>query len=89
MVVAPGGTLTERVSDGSATGALKQCHCSVLVLQERGGDLFGDFGDNAMAQSKHAIAMLTLAGHASGASVVLLGTYNSVMTQQILHRSGR
>ena len=77
MVVAPGGTLTERVADGSATHALKQCRCTALILQERGGDLFGDFGNDALAQSKHAIAVLTKAGHASGASVVLLGTYNS------------
>jgi hypothetical protein len=77
MVVAPGGTLAERVADGSVTRALKQCRCTALVLQERGGDLFGSFGADAMAQSKHAIAALTEAGRASGASIVLLGTYNS------------
>jgi hypothetical protein len=77
MVVSPGGTLTERVADGSAAHALQQCRCTALVLQERGGDLFGDFGDDAMVQSKQAIATLTKAGHANGASVVLLGTYNA------------
>ncbi len=78
MVVAPGGTLTQRVADGSASHALQQCRCTTLVLQERGGDLFGGFGADAMAQSKHAIAALANAGHAGGASVLLLGSYNSL-----------
>jgi hypothetical protein len=77
MVVSPGGTLSERVADGSAARALQQCDCTSLVLQERGGDLFDGFGHAAMLQSKQAIASLSHAGRAHGANVVLLGTYNS------------
>lgn len=77
MVVSPGGRLSERVADGSVGPALRQCDCSILIMQERGGDLFGGFGDDAMAASKHALARLTDTGRGAGASVVLLGTYNS------------
>lgn len=77
MVVKPGGTLSERVADGSAARALQRCHCDVLVLQERGGDLFGGFGPDAEANSKRAIRNLAESGRAKGARVVLLGTYNS------------
>lgn len=77
MTVSPGGTLSERVTDQSAVDALRQCRCDTLILQERGGDLFGLFGDDAVNQSKRAIAILTQAGHANGAKTILLGTYNS------------
>lgn len=77
MIVKPGGTLSERVAEGTVPHALEQCGCSVLVLQERGGDLFGGFGDEALAQSKQAIMTLARNGREKGASVVLLGTYNS------------
>lgn len=77
MVVSPGGTLSERVVDGSAARALQKCGCTTLVLQERGGDLFGVFGHDAMVQSKQAVVTLAGIGRAKGASIVLLGTYNS------------
>lgn len=77
MIVSPGGTLSERVADGSVPRALRKRGCAMLVLQERGGDLFGDFGHDALVKSKQAIMTLAGIGHASGASVVLLGTYNS------------
>jgi hypothetical protein len=77
MVVSPGGTLAERVADGSAAHSLQKCGCTALILQERGGDLFGAFGNAAMAQSKQAIRTLAKVGRAEGARVVLLGTYNS------------
>lgn len=77
MIVQPGGTLSERVADGNVPRALEQCGCRVLVLQERGGDLFGGFGDEARAQSKRAVTALARSGRERGASVVLLGTYNS------------
>lgn len=77
MLVAPGATLSERVADGSAVRALQKCGCNVLVLQERGGDLFGLFGKDALARSKRAVATLAADGRAKRATVVLLGTYNS------------
>ena len=77
MVVGPGGTLAERVAGGTVPRALQKCNCSVLVLQERGGDLFGGFGRDALARSKRAVIDLARTGRQSGARVVLLGTYNS------------
>lgn len=77
MVVSPGGTLSERLDDGSAARGLSRCDCSTMILQERGGDLFGLFGHKAMAQSKKAIKSLARMGQAGGADVVLLGSYNS------------
>jgi hypothetical protein len=77
MIVSPGATLSERVADGSAARALWKCDCTILVLQERGGDLFGAFGHDALVQSKQAIKTLAAVGRAKGAGVVLLGTYNS------------
>lgn len=77
MVVSPGGTLAERVADGSATRSLQMCDCTTMILQERGGDLFGAFGNDALAQSKHAILTLAKIGRTKGAHVALLGTYNS------------
>lgn len=76
MVVSPGGTLSERVADGSAVGALRKCHCNVLILQERGGDLFGSFGNTAERDSRRAITKLATIGDAARATVILLGTYN-------------
>lgn len=83
MLVNPGGTLAERVADGSAASALKQCACTVMILQERGGDLFDGFGQRALVQSKQAIATLAKDGRARDAKVILLGTYNS---QSISHK---
>ena len=77
MIVSPGGTLAERVTDGSVAPSLQKCGCTALVLQERGGDLFGAFGDDALVKSKQAISTLAEIGQAQGASVVLLGTTNS------------
>lgn len=78
MVVSPGGTLSERMADGSVARGLRKCHCSTMILQERGGDLFDLFGHKALAQSRQAIKSLARMGHADGATVVLLGTYNSL-----------
>lgn len=77
MIVEPGGTLSQRVADGTVPRALRQCGCRILVLQERGGDLFGSFGPDALAQSKRAVTALAQTGRERGARVVLLGTYNS------------
>jgi len=77
MVVSPGGTLSERVADGSAARGLRKCRCSTMIIQERGGDLFGLFGHKALVQSRQAIRTLVGMGRADGANVMLLGTYNS------------
>ena len=77
MIVSPGGTLAERVVDESVAPALQKCGCTTLILQERGGDLFGGFGADALIKSKQAIRTLAEIGRAKGASVVLLGTNNS------------
>lgn len=83
MLVAPGATLSERVADGSAANALRRCGCKLLVLQERGGDLMGSFGHDALVQSRRAIRTLAKLAQQQGARVVLLGTYNS---QDVSHR---
>ncbi len=48
-----------------------------MILQERGGDLFGAFGDDALIKSKQAITALVKMGRQKGTIVALLGTYNS------------
>lgn len=84
MVVSPGGTLTERVADGSAAAGLGHCRCSTMIIQERGGDLIDSFGQTADAQSRQAIASLAKLGKARGVRVVMLGTYNSRRVAHVL-----
>lgn len=77
MLVSPGGTLAERLEDGSAAKALEACRCTIMVLQERGGDLFGAFGRDATMRSVGAVMSLAQRGRAERARVFLMGTYNS------------
>jgi hypothetical protein len=67
LVVGPGATLSEREEDGSVPRALRQCDCTILILQERGGDLFGSFGPEALTQSNQAVMGLARAGQERGA----------------------
>ena len=75
MIVRGGATLTQRVADGSVAHALAKHRYSILVLQERGGDLTCSFGPDSCAQSRRAIKTLAALGHQHGVTVVLLGTY--------------
>lgn len=77
MIVKPGATLSERVADGSVAKALEQHEYSVLVLQERGGDLICGLGPETCVESRLAIHTLAELGRRHGATVVLLGTYQT------------
>lgn len=75
MIVEGGATLTQRVNDGSIGRALAGKRYSVLVLQERGGDLICSFGPNSCSESRKAIKALVTLAKKSGARTYLLGTY--------------
>ena len=75
MIVKPGGTLRERVADGSVARALAGRRYAWLVIQERGGDLVCAFGPDSCVQSRQAIGDLARMAVAKGTKVVLLGTY--------------
>ncbi len=77
MIVRGGATLSQRVVDGSVVRAFAEQKYSVLVLQERGGDLIGAFGPESCIESRQAIRTLSALGRANGAAVYLLGTYQS------------
>lgn len=77
MIVQGGATLTQRVSDGSVARALEQKKYSVLVLQERGGDLMCSFGPDSCIESRNAVHTLAGLAKAKGITVVLLGTYQA------------
>ena len=49
MLVEGGATLADRVQDASGAAHLVADHYDYLVLQERGGDLIGGFGEGGQA----------------------------------------
>lgn len=75
MIVEGGATLTQRVNDGSVGRALAGKRYSVIVLQERGGDLICSFGPESCSESRKAIKALVALARKSGARTCLLGTY--------------
>lgn len=77
MIVKGGATLAQRLDDGSVARALKENTYSVLVLQERGGDLTCSFGPESCIDSRRAVQALAALGKSKGAKVLLLGTYQS------------
>jgi len=77
MIVKGGATLSQRVADGAVARAFAEHKYSALILQERGGDLICSFGPKSCTESQQAIQTLSSMGHENGASVVLLGTYQS------------
>lgn len=77
MIVQGGATLAQRLDDGSVAKALATNRYSAVVLQERGGDLIGAFGDDAGVKSRHAIRMLAELAKDHGAEVLLLGSYQA------------
>ena len=78
MLVQGGATLEQRVADGSVRRALADYRPTVLVLQERGGDLMCLPDEHACTSSRQAIRTLAQAGRAAGAQVLLLGSYQSL-----------
>lgn len=86
MIVTGGATLAQRVADGSVARALGERKYTALVLQERGGDLMCSFGPDSCLRSRQAIKALTALAEQSGASVVLLGSYQAhpVASQRLI-----
>jgi len=78
MIVEGGATLSQRVKDGSVARALSGRHYSVMILQERGGDLLCSFGPKSCTESRQAIKDLATLARSNGAKVALLGTYQSI-----------
>jgi hypothetical protein len=78
MIVAPGATLTDWAKSGLVTSALSAGQYSFVILQERGGDLMGSFGPQAMTRSRRSLAALVSEIRRRGATPILLGTYQSL-----------
>lgn len=76
MIVEGGATLAQRVADGSVARALDKRKYTALVLQERGGDLVGAFGPDALIQSRKAIETLAALAKEKGVQAMLLGSYH-------------
>jgi hypothetical protein len=77
MIVQGGATLAQRLDDGSVAKALVSNRYSAVVLQERGGDLIGAFGEGAGPRSRDAIRALAELAKDHGAEVLLLGSYQA------------
>lgn len=75
MIVQGGATLADRLNDGMVASALKTHKYDVLVLQERGGELMGAFGDDAQNQSQAALKSYAALAQQAGVKVFLLGSY--------------
>lgn len=74
MIVEGGATLSQRVADHTVAQALGRSQYTVLVLQERGGDLTCAFGPKSCVDSRNAIGVLSRMARSKGARVLLLGT---------------
>lgn len=77
MIVSGGATLSQRVADGSVREALSGGGYSMLVLQERGGDLACFFGQDSCMESRKALDELAGLARENGVEAVLLGTYQA------------
>lgn len=77
MIVEGGATLEQRLGDGSVARALAANRYAAVVLQERGGDLFGGFGPDARLRSRQAIRALAQLARDHGAETLLLGSYQT------------
>ena len=75
MIARGGATLVERLNDGSVERALADGDYTVLVLQERGGDLMCSSGPDSCRDSRWAIGVFADLAREQGVKVVLMGTY--------------
>ncbi len=75
MIVQGGATLTERVTDGSVKRALQAKHYDYLILQERGGDALGAFGDASQKQTQSALQELSRIAATHRVKAISLGSY--------------
>jgi hypothetical protein len=78
MIVEGGGTLAQRVADGSVERALQETHYDYVVMQERGGDaICSSFRPEYCLPARAALAALAQLAKAHAATPILLGTYQS------------
>lgn len=77
MIVIGGGTLTERLADGSVAAALANGKYSYVVLQERGGDFMCAFGPESCDNALASLNKLTRLVQEHGAVPLLLGTFQA------------
>lgn len=75
MIVKGGATLTGRVVDGSVEHALQAKHYDYLILQERGGDALGAFGDASQKQVQSALQELSRIAVMHRVKAISLGGY--------------
>jgi hypothetical protein len=75
MLVRGGARLADFATDGSAATVLDRKRYAVVVLQERGGDLIGGFGEDARHASIEAAGHLVKEAARRGAKPILLGSY--------------
>ncbi|MBI3712447.1 MAG: SGNH/GDSL hydrolase family protein [Burkholderiales bacterium] len=75
MIVRGGATLTERVDDGSVERALQAKHYDYLILQERGGDALGAFGEVSQKQVHSALQALSRIATTHKVKAISLGGY--------------
>lgn len=90
MIVKGGGTLSERLAEGTVQKALAEWRPQVVVLQERGGELLCPRGPTHCEQSRHALQALAQAAHAVQARVLVLGTYqpNAQASAALVEKEG-
>ncbi|PWF46625.1 hypothetical protein C7C56_016160 [Massilia glaciei] len=75
MIAKGGHTLARHLSDGAASKALATGKFDYLVLQERGGDIIGSFGQNDRDGAKVSLQEFTRLATAARAEPIYLGTY--------------
>lgn len=70
-----GARLADHAADPEVIAALDSRRFDSVILQERGGDLTGGFGSDALMQSRIALRTLIERARAADASPLLLGSY--------------
>lgn len=78
MLVEGGARLVDRVADSAVRLQLATVRYDYLVLQERGGDLIGGFGEEANLGSLAATTELTGIARQAGVQPIYLGTYQKL-----------
>jgi hypothetical protein len=88
MLVEGGATLTERWQDQLVAKALSERRYDVVILQERGGDVMGSFGDQAEREAEQSGVKLRELIQAHGAKAIFLGTYQpKAASSKVLHQA--
>ncbi|MBR7799484.1 hypothetical protein [Undibacterium fentianense] len=75
MLVQGGATLTDRLKDETLVRAMQTHHYDGIVIQERGGDLIGAFGESAQSDAEFALTSLASIAKNAGMKIFFLGSY--------------